>query len=247
MKKTSMIFALVGLLVGCGLWQDEGVEKPTASTSKGEKSPEILQGFDFQAELEILKDAVVADKLFVAFVKAGDVLTIELSGTKSTPQFSRIYEKDFSKLYLIPAPPINDGRYRDRWEKDWCTLLYRDFDGIGEEKIEFAENFQGEHLWARIGGKRYPLGKIVDYSGEVVRLELKITREMVRNDNGLYLVVEHPRLETIVKTGFLGFGDCRGRKRFKFSEEDLNFEIHDGRDSREYRVNIFMKSGDERR
>ena len=98
------------------------------------------------------------------------------------------------------------------------------------------------HLLIEIGDRLYPIekGNHIEYVENDVVFRFEITKEMVEEDNRLYLVPTPKKVSTVT-AGFVEFGNCPDQTSFGFSEDLLSQQEY--REKREYLVGVTIKRG----
>lgn len=189
-----------------------------------------------QAIDTLLENELITESIHLGELKPYDRLHFEIEGREIVPQFTGIYEKSYSSQWEVhfcyqmdsgrnpppypPFPPRPDYNKKESCYsfpmKGTCKHKWRDRSADKLRAIEITDDLSRLRLKLEIGGKLYPLGKIVKRNKDAVLTSLTITPEMLAIETKAKLVVQKLAAQK-VKTGFMGFAHCDGlgKKNFK--------------------------------
>lgn len=192
-----------------------------------------------QAIDTLLENELITESIPLGELKPYDRLHFEIEGREIVPQFTSIYQKSYSSQWEVhfcyhidlgrnppsypsypPFPPRPDYNKKESCYsfpmKGTCKHKWRDRSTNKLRAIEITDDLSRLRLKLEIGGKLYPLGKIVKRDKDTVLTSLTIAPEMLALATKAKLVVQKLTAQK-VKTGFMGFGHCDGlgKKNFK--------------------------------
>lgn len=241
-KSCLMIFML--MLASCGENWDKESEETHAPPSPN--SPQVY----FEP---IVEKERVSGETFLANVNEGDIILFTFTGKMLTPTFSQIYERTYRShwkdRFCEPRDPICPRCDLLKRQICWdinrtgnCNFKYRNFNGRIEQDIFFSDKIDETKLRLKVGTNLYPLGRIIDHEGMVIRSEFSVSKEMLQENNEVSLtVIPDPNLGSI-KTGFLGYGSCQGIGRRYFRHEGPTSSTnYENRIKREFIVTAHFK------
>lgn len=189
-----------------------------------------------QAIDTLLENELITESIHLGELKPYDRLHFEIEGREIVPQFTGIYEKSYSSQWEVhfcyqmdsgrnpppypPFPPRPDYNKKESCYsfpmKGTCKHKWRDRSADKLRAIEITDDLSRLRLKLEIGGKFYPLGKIVKRNNDTVLTSLIITPQMLALETKAKLVMQKLAAQNI-KTGFMGFGHCDGvgKRNFK--------------------------------
>lgn len=217
-----------------------------------EKPKEIQTGPDRNF---ILNDEVIKDSISLGHFSISDILEVHIEGKKIIPQFSEIYQKS----------------YKSKWEKTVClpdhcrhcmnTILmdcfeqtingncnhkYRDQVSNLEEPLLFDKPLVDVSLKFKIGKNLYPLGELTKHHGNSIVTRFQISKEMLLEDDEVFLVVIPEPTLGQVKIGFQGFGACDGQGKLAFkSGGPTNSNSIPQQNKIEYKTSVILEQAKE--
>lgn len=184
----------------------------------------------------LLENELITESIHLGELKPNNRLHFEIEGREIVPQFTGIYEKSYSSQWEVhfcyqmdsgrnpppypPLPPRPDYNKKESCYsfpmKGTCKHKWRDRSADKLRAIEITDDLSRLRLKLEIGGKLYPLGKIVKRNKDTVLTSLTITPKMLALETKGKLVVQKLTAQN-VKIGFMGFGHCDGlgKKNFK--------------------------------
>ena len=202
---------------------------------------------DESTQYVIFEDKAINEKTFVAQVKEGDEIILQVRGLKKTRKFSEIYRKVATSYWndvecdshgFIQHSNIQDCVDIGVYGK--CTALYRDYVGQIESTIEFPKEPENIPLQFILGDRSYRIDKINLHKKDFVEISFNIRSGMVDEADELYIQPIYESHDSI-QTGFLSYGDCPDRRKRKFKFLGITNSKHIPDDIiRTFQMNLYI-------
>ena len=207
---------LVGV-VGCGdYWKEEETE--IDELELGPKRELIIEDEAFR----------VKNKLFLGHFEENEIIEVHLAGTKFTRSFSgvyeRVYQSKWKKRYCEPrrgpvCPMCHFTKIRycyDRELKGRCHHRYRKQNPDISSPLIFSEPLHEVSAKIMISDNTYSLGELKENQGMKIITRFKLSKEMLLDDDEVFLSVQAEPVKGKTRIGFLGFAHCDGRGKKDF-------------------------------
>ena len=205
--KSSIIFVIFLLvsLVGCYVSTDSySVRDPI------DRASHPLWGSE--ERMEILESETIAEKTFIASVKAGDTIYLTVYGEEIKPIFftsKKVVASFWKELECYVSPTIDKEICKTIKRKGQCELIYRKQGDEIRHPIFFdPANYP---LQLVLGEGIYPIQDVKSES-ERFQTTFVVTEEMLQNGHDLYLDISPNGTKGAkTKVGLLKYRRCDGK------------------------------------
>ena len=196
MKIFLMFLSLTFILWGCGLWRDEEPQERGASPVSG--APELPRREEGQPLIKYLNTFSGKNWAFPA--KIGTKVTTTLIGKVRIPTFYEVirpydgfYNVERTHCATHPDCPLLESFPR-------CWVVVRDFHHWKDQDLILPSDINSLGIKFEIGGRLYPLGKIVRHEQTIMATEFFISEEMLDTsltNTEAYLVIQPMKSEML--------------------------------------------------
>ena len=174
----------------------------------------------------IEKEPLSDEELFIANLREGDEVYIEITGTYTQPKFSDEYIRNSTSTWKRRECYYDDGRLPPfakltacYWVNSWgsCKSRFRDYQGKVKNKIIFGDISNGVKLSYFIGNKEYLIESNSSSDINTLKTKITVTKDIIRQSDSFSIKAYADEINDSTSTGFLGYVSCAGSGRHHFN------------------------------